>query len=103
MQLQLTSRLTTSRPDPSSLQSPTSTTSSTISSTLTMGWKLLQKASSQEAALHSLQLGQTVHLILDDGPKERFAVVATDELGDDQEPLARIGMIFLVNSLAQTN
>jgi hypothetical protein len=59
-----------------------------------MGWKLLQTASSQEAALHPLQLGHTVHLVLDDGPKERFAVVAIDELRNNQEPLARIGMLF---------
>jgi hypothetical protein len=63
-----------------------------------MGWKLLQTASSQEAALHSLQFGQTIHLVLDGGPKERFGVVANvNELGD-QRPLARIGMISLVIS-----
>lgn len=58
-----------------------------------MGWKLLQTTSSQEAALHVLQLGQAIHLVLDHGPSERFGVVANiDELGD-QKPLARIGMI----------
>ncbi|KAF2798189.1 hypothetical protein K505DRAFT_117783 [Melanomma pulvis-pyrius CBS 109.77] len=57
-----------------------------------MAWKLLETASSQEAAPHALHIGQRVYLVLEEGPKERLAIVpVVDELVE--APLAALARI----------